>query len=77
MIELESLLAEIDLVKKSDLNYLPQYGYMSKEEVESMLQDEIDELREELCEYENAYTNEELEMERDWLCSSQAISRYI
>lgn len=72
--ELESLYEELEKVKSSTLEYLPEYGYSSKKEIMELIQDDIDEL--EKVQEVFDYTDEELEDERSFLCFSQGIARY-
>lgn len=75
--ELNALYAELEAVRKSPLYCLPEYGYMEKEEVISLILEDIadleEEMRQSLSDYED---EEELERERRALCLSQGISRF-
>ena len=62
--ELEELYKELNEVKACDLDYLPKYGYSSKEEIIQLIEEDIEELR------------AELEDERMFLCVSQGLPRY-
>lgn len=46
--ELEELYKELNEVKACDLEYLPKYGYSSKEEIIQLIEEDIEELRAEL-----------------------------
>lgn len=46
--ELEELYKELNEVKACDLDYLPKYGYSSKEEIIQLIGEDIEELRAEL-----------------------------
>lgn len=74
--ELARLKAELKDVESSDLEYLPQYGYSSKEEIIELIKEDIKELEDELENIQFDYTDDELEYERTRLCISQGISRY-
>lgn len=74
--ELAQLEAELEEVRSCELEYLPQYGYSSKEEIIQLIQEDIRELESGLSDNEFDYTDEELELERTQLCISQGISRY-
>lgn len=74
--ELAQLEAELEEVRSCELEYLPQYGYSSKEEIIQLIQEDIRELESGLSDNESDYTDEELELERTQLCISQGISRY-
>lgn len=71
---LAKLYAELEEVKSSPLEHLPSYGYSTKEEVISDIEDEIARMEDEREEYD--YTDEELERERQSLCLSLGIPRY-
>ena len=74
--ELEKLYKELNEVKACDLEYLPKYGYSSKEEIIQLIEEDIEELRAELECNKYDYTPEELEDESMFLCVSQGLSRY-
>lgn len=74
--ELARLKAELKDVESSGLEYLPQYGYSSKEEIIELIKEDIKELEDELENIQFDYTDDELEYERTQLCISQGISRY-
>ena len=71
--ELEELYKEL---KACDLEYLPKYGYSSKEEIIQPIEEDIEELRAELECNQYDYTPDELEDERMFLCVSQGLPRY-
>ena len=62
--ELEELYKELNEVKACDLDYLPKYGYSSKEEIIQLIEVDIEELRAELECSQYDYTPDELEDER-------------
>lgn len=74
--ELNELYAELEAVQKSPLDYLPDYGYMEKEEVISLILEDIADLEEEIRQSLSGYEDDELEQERRALCLSQGISRW-
>ena len=74
--ELEELYKELNKVKSSPLEYLPEYGYSSKEEIIQLIEEDIEELRTEIECSQYDYTPDELEEERMSLCVSQGLSRY-
>ncbi len=74
--ELEKLYKELNEVKACDLEYLPKYGYSSKEEIIQLIEVDIEALRAELECNQYDYTPDELEDERMFLCLSQGLSRY-
>ena len=74
--ELEELYKELNEVKACDLEYLPKYGYSSKEEIIQLIEEDIEELRAELECNQYHYTPDELEVERMFLCVSQWMSRH-
>lgn len=74
--ELEELYTELDEVKSCELEYLPKYGYSSKEEIIQLIEEDIEELRTEIECSQYDYTPDELEEERMSLCISQGLSRY-
>lgn len=74
--ELEKLYKELDDVRSCDLDYLPKYGYSSKEEIIQLIEEDIEELRTELECSQYDYAPDELEDERMMLCVSQGLSRY-
>lgn len=74
--ELNALYAELEAVQKSPLYYLPEYGYMEKEEVAALIQEDIADLEEEIRQSLSGYDDDELEQERRALCLSQGIARW-
>lgn len=75
--ELNELYAELEAVRKSPLYYLPEYGYMEKEEVIREIQEDIAELEEEIHQSLSDYEDdEEIEQERLSLCISQGLGRW-
>lgn len=74
--ELEKLYKGLNEVKACDLEYLPKYGYSSKEEIIQLIEVDIEALRAELECNQYDYTPDELEDERMFLCLSQGLSRY-
>lgn len=74
--ELEELYKELNEVKACDLDYLPKYGYSSKEEIIQLIEEDIEELRAEMECNQYDCTPAELEEERTNLCLSQGLSRY-
>ena len=74
--ELNELYAELEAVRKSPLYYLPEYGYMEKEEVISLILEDIADLEEEIRQSLSGYEDDELEQERRALCLSQGLGRW-
>lgn len=82
--ELEELYAELDEVKSCELEYLPKYGYSSKEEIIQLIEEDIREVKNSMnkrldsyaSRISSGYTDESLEEERTSLCISQGLSRY-
>ena len=74
--ELEELYKELNEVKTCDLEYLPKYGYSSKEEIIQLIEVDIEALRAELECNQYDYIPDELEDERMFLCVSQGLPRY-
>lgn len=74
--ELNELYAELNAVKASTLEYLPEYGYSPKEEIIQLIEEDIHELEEELEGISFDYEEDELEEERRLLCLSQGLSRW-
>lgn len=74
--ELEELYKELNEVKACDLDYLPKYGYSSKEEIIQLIEVDIEALRAELECNQYDYTPDELEDERMFLCVSQGLPIY-
>lgn len=73
--ELAQLEAELKEVQSSDLDYLPNYGYSSKEEIIQLIEEDIIAVKSEMMDVWE-YSDEELERERNQLCMSLGISRY-
>lgn len=74
--KLNNLYAEMEAVKDSTLEYLPDYGYSSKEEIMQLIEEDIRELEEEIKESSFDYFDDELEQERRTLCLSQGLARW-
>ena len=75
--ELNELYAELEAVRKSTLYCLPEYGYMEKEEVISLILEDIADLEEEIRQSISDYEDdEEIEQERRSLCISQGLGRW-
>lgn len=74
--ELMRIAAELDAVKSSPLEYLPEYGYSEKAEVQSLLEDEMKRIEEEMERNYYDYTEEELESERASICFQLGIPRF-
>lgn len=74
--ELEELYAELEKVKQFPEEYLPEYGYSSKDEIIELIEENIKELEEEMNNSESFCSDKEIEMERTSLCMSLGISRY-
>lgn len=74
--ELEELYAELEKVKSSTDEYLPEYGYSTKDEIVQLIEEDIKDLKEEMNNSESYCSDDEIEMERTSLCMSLGISRY-
>lgn len=74
--ELMRLEEELDKVMRSELEYLPEYGYSSKEEILQLIHEDIEEVKAELECSMTDYSEEEMEDERMRLCILQGIPRY-
>lgn len=74
--ELARLEYELDRVKNSSCEYLPQYGYSSKDEIISLIEEDIRRLKEERDNNVSDYDDNDLEEERIQLCLSQGLSRF-
>ena len=61
--ELVRLEAELEKVKGCGLEYLPEYGFSSKEEIMQLIQEDINELRSEMECIQKDYATDELEEE--------------
>lgn len=73
--ELALLEAELEKVAACGLEYLPEYGFSSKEEVMQLIQEDIDQIRDEIS-FGQCDPEESLEDERMRLCILQGIPRY-
>ena len=76
IMELESLESELNDVKNRNEEFLPNYGFSSKEEILQLIEEDIEELKCKIDIETQDYTSEELEQERTQLCLSLGISRY-
>ena len=74
--ELEELYAELEKVKSSHDEYLPEYGYSTKDEIVQLIEEDIKDLEEEMNNSECFCSDDEIETERTSLCISLGISRY-
>lgn len=74
--ELIRLEYELDQVKNSPYEYLPQYGYSSKGEIIALIEEDIRKLKEERDNNVYDYSDDDLEKERIQLCLSQGLSRF-
>lgn len=74
--ELELLYEELEKVKSSPFENLPEYGFSPKSEIIELINEDIMEIEEKYQRESSNYTEEELENERLSLCLSQGISRY-
>ncbi|WP_298072335.1 hypothetical protein [uncultured Bacteroides sp.] len=74
--ELEELYTELEKVKSSADEYLPEYGYSHKDEVIQLIEEDIEDLENEMNNSEYFCSDDEIEMERTSLCMSLGISRY-
>lgn len=74
--KLNELYTVLEAVKTSTLEYLPEYGYSTKEETIQLIEEDIRELEEEIKESSCDYEDDELEQERRTLCLSQGLSRW-
>ena len=74
--ELEELYAELEKVKSSHDEYLPEYGYSAKDEIVQLIEEDIKDLEDEMNKSECFCSDDEIEMERTSLCMSLGISRY-
>ena len=74
MDELNDLYVKLEQFKKTKEEFLPEYGYYTREEMISFFEEEIEKL--EIKVEQPEYTEEEFERELDNLCYSQGISRY-
>lgn len=74
--ELEELYAELEKVKSSHDEYLPEYSYSAKDEIVQLIEEDIKDLEDEMNNSECFCSDDEIEMERTSLCMSLGISRY-
>lgn len=74
--ELIRLEYKLDQVKNSPYEYLPQYGYSSKDEIIALIEKDIRKLKEERDNNVYDYDDYDLEEERIQLCLSQGLSRF-
>lgn len=74
--ELMRIAAELDAVKSSPLEYLPEYGYSEKAEVQSLLEDEMKRLEEGMERNYYDYTEDGLENERASISLQLGIPRF-
>lgn len=74
--ELDRIMEELEEVRSSPLEYLPEYGYSYKDEVASILEDEIKRIKTEIEENTYDYTDDELENERTTICLQLGIPRF-
>lgn len=74
--ELIRLEYELDQVKNSPYEYLPQYGYSPKGEIIALIDKDIGKLKEERDNNVYDYDDYDLEEERIQLCLSQGLSRF-
>lgn len=74
--ELSALQAELEAVRATPLEYLPQYGYSPKDEVIQLIQEDIDDLQQRIYEAEDLITQAQQEDERTSLCLSQGLPRF-
>lgn len=74
--ELIRLEYELDQVKNSPYEYLPQYGYSYKDEIIALIEEDIKKLKEERDNNVYDYDDYDLEEERIQLCLSQGLSRF-
>ncbi len=78
--ELRKLEEELKKVKSSKLEYLPEYGYSSKEDIIQLINEDIKEVKNEIKEkeeYSNQFYEEQImESERTNLCLSLGIPRF-
>ncbi len=74
--ELELLYEELEKVKSSPFENLPEYWFSPKSEIIKLINEDINDIEESFQPESFDYTEEELENERLSLCLSQGISRY-
>lgn len=82
--ELYQLEEELKKVESCKLEYLPEYGYSSEEEIIQLIKEDISDVKGQIdqnlklriSKLSSGYTDESLEEERTSLCLSQGLSRY-
>lgn len=80
--ELYQLEKELKKVESCKLEYLPEYGYSSKEEIIQLIKEDISDVEGQIDQNLNisklssGYTDKILEEERTSLCLAQGLSRY-
>lgn len=82
--ELYQLEEELKKVESCDLEYLPEYGYSSKEDVIQLIKEDIFDVKKEINQKIKScasrislgYTQKSLEEERTRLCLMQGLARY-
>lgn len=82
--ELHKLEEELKKVESCELEYLPEYGYSSKEEIIQLIKEDIIDVKIEInhklkshsSKISSGYTDKSLEEERTSLCLMQGLARY-
>lgn len=82
--ELHQLEEELKKVESCELEYLPEYGYSSKEEIIQLIKEDIIDVKIEInhklkshsSKISSGYTDKSLEEERTSLCLMQGLARY-
>ena len=82
--ELYQLEEELKKVESCKLEYLPEYGYSSKEEIIQLIKEDISDVKGQIdqnlklhiSKLSSGYTDKILEEERTSLCLAQGLSRY-
>ena len=74
--ELAQLEAELAEVRACDLEYLPNYGYSSKNDIIREIELDIEEVKAEMAANGFDYTDEELEYARTRLCRILGLPRF-
>lgn len=82
--ELYQLEEELKKVESCKLEYLPEYGYSSKEEIIQLIKEDIIDAKIEInhklkshsSKISSGYTDKSLEEERTNLCLMQGLARY-
>lgn len=82
--ELHQLEEELKKVESCELEYLPEYGYSSKEEIIQLIKEDIIDVKIEInhklkshsSKIPSGYTDKSLEEERTSLCLMQGLARY-